>query len=96
MVRRALTRQTRWYQNRCSIPLKYKWLLFGSISMENFRILTPGEDINFDLSQKGDRNYVEMIFQTRLINHVWEPKSVLAEQSRDRSKAHHMDTPPVR
>ena len=50
MVWRALTRQTRWYQNRCStfkikdfIVEKPFWIFFG--------ILTPG-DLNFDLNQK--------------------------------------------
>ena len=49
MVRRALTRQTRWYQIRCS-TFKIKDIVEKSV-LENFGILTPG-DLNFDLSQK--------------------------------------------
>ena len=50
MVRRALTRQTRWYQNRCS-TFKIKDFIVQKTVWENFGILTPG-DLNFDLSQK--------------------------------------------
>ena len=50
MVRRALTRQTRWYQNRCCI-FKIKDFIGEKTALENFGILTPG-DLNFDLSQK--------------------------------------------
>ena len=50
MVRRALTRQTRWYQNRCS-TFKIKDFIVQKTDLENFGILTPG-DLNFDLNQK--------------------------------------------
>ena len=50
MVRRALTRQTRWYQIRCSI-FKIKDFIVEKTVLENFGILTPG-DPNFDLSEK--------------------------------------------
>ena len=50
MVRRALTRQTGWYQIRCSI-FKIKDFIVEKTVLENFGILTPG-DSNFDLSQK--------------------------------------------
>ena len=49
MVRRALTRQTRWYQIRRSIFKKK--IYCRKTVLENFGILTPG-DPNFDLSQK--------------------------------------------
>ena len=61
MVRRALTRQTQWYQIRCSI-FKIKDFICRKTVLENFGILTPG-DPNFDLSQKNDRNDFEMIFR---------------------------------
>ena len=50
MVRRALTRQTQWYQIRCSI-FKIKDFIVEKNVLENFEILTPG-DRNFDLRQK--------------------------------------------
>ena len=50
MVRRAVTRQTQWYQIRCSI-FKIKDFIVEKTVLENFGILTPG-DRNFDLSQK--------------------------------------------
>ena len=49
MVRRALKRQTRWYQNRCS-TFKIKDFIIDKV-LENFWILTPG-DFKFDLRQK--------------------------------------------
>ena len=48
MVRRALTGQTRWYTNRCSILIKD---FIVEKPFEKIGILTPG-DLNFDLSQK--------------------------------------------
>ena len=50
MVRRALTRQTRWYQIRCSI-FKIKDFIVETPFWKIFGILTPG-DPNFDLSEK--------------------------------------------
>ena len=50
MVRRALTRKTRWYQIRFSI-FKIKDFIVENPFWENFGILIPG-DPNFDLSQK--------------------------------------------
>ena len=50
MVRRALTRQTRWYQIRCSTFKINDFIVEKTVS-ENFGILAPG-DLNFDLSQK--------------------------------------------
>ena len=48
MVRRALTRQTRWY--RWS-TFKIKDFIVEKTVVENFGILIPGY-LNFDLSQK--------------------------------------------
>ena len=50
MVRRALTRQTRRYQIRCS-TFNIKDFIVEKTVVENFGILTPG-DFNFELSQK--------------------------------------------
>ena len=50
MVQRALTRQTRWYQIRCS-TFKIKDFIVENPFWKFFGILTPG-DLNFDLSQK--------------------------------------------
>ena len=61
MVRRALSRQTRWYQIRCS-TFEIKDFIVEKTVLENFGILPPG-DPNFDLSQKNDRNDFEMIFR---------------------------------
>ena len=49
MVRRALARPTRWYQNRCS-TFKIKDFIVEN-HFEKFEILTPS-DLKFDLSQK--------------------------------------------
>ena len=50
MIRRALTRQTRWYQIRCS-TFKIKDFIVKKTVWENFGILTPG-GLNFDPRQK--------------------------------------------
>ena len=50
MVRRALTRQTRWYQNCCS-TFKNKDFIVEKTFWKILEFLTPG-DLNFDLSQK--------------------------------------------
>ena len=44
-----------------ALPLKLK-ILLSKNRFGNFWIFTPG-DLNFDLSQKNDRNYFEMIFR---------------------------------
>ena len=60
MIRRALTRQTRWYQIRCSI-FKIKDFIVEKPFWKIFGILTPG-DPNFDLSQKMTEMISKWIF----------------------------------
>ena len=61
MVRRALVRKTRWYQNRCS-TFKIKDFNRPKNVSKKIGILTPG-DLNFDLSQKMTEMISKMIFR---------------------------------
>ena len=60
IVRRALTGQTRWYQNRCS-TFKIKDFIVEKPFWNFFFWIWAPAGLNFDLRQKNDRNDLEMI-----------------------------------
>ena len=88
VVRRALTRQTRWYQNRCS-TFKIKDCIVQKTVLENFGILTPG-DLNFDLSQK----MTEMIYKLFFASFRTPFSVFFSTMRRSRDRRGGVQTPP--